>query len=64
MNVVLMIMLFLAVAKILSQSISIKALAYYIGDEFGVDKMPNKEQLKKATDDVIKHTIDDLLKKN
>jgi len=44
-------------------AISTKAIIYYIGCELGEDKMPNKNQIKKATDEVIKHTINDLLKR-
>lgn len=64
MEIFLWIAIVLALIKIYAQSISIKALTYYIGSEFGLDKMPNKDQLKKATDEVVKHTINDLLGKN
>ncbi|MDU5742408.1 MAG: hypothetical protein E6Z87_00045 [Finegoldia magna] len=63
MTLILISLLVISIIKNILSAISTKAIIYYIGCELGEDKMPNKNQIKKATDEVIKHTINDLLKR-
>lgn len=63
MKLILISLLVISIIKNILSAISTKAIIYYIGSELGEDKMPNNNQIKKATDEVIKHTINDLLKR-